>query len=287
MRRILRRTLWSIRKQLERGKFVPSQFEVSFEKRRRLPEHGEMLLKGSIDRLDLYEEENRLYMKILDYKSGKVTFDLTKVYLGLELQLPLYLAVAGERLEKQYPGKEVIPAGILYSEIGDPMVAVSGTEEPEEVEQMLFEQFQLIGMVQQDEEVIRLFDENMTGDDGKPSVGNSDIIPVGYKRDGSLTAASKAYSREAFSVVSSYVNQKSEEFGQEILNGNIEAKPYELSNTTTSCTYCAYQRICPFDGKRSPFRRVEKEKAEDVINKMREKVYGHDVDNGAGTGNQA
>lgn len=287
MRRILRRTLWSIRKQLERGKFVPSQFEVSFEKRRKLPEHGEMLLKGSIDRLDLYEEEDRLYMKVLDYKSGKVTFDLTKVYLGLELQLPLYLAIAEERLQKQYPGKEVVPAGILYSGIEDPMVAVSGTEEPEEVEQMLFEQFRLLGMVQQEEEVIRLFDENMIGEDGKPSAGNSDIIPVGYKKDGGLTAASKAYSRETLEVVSSYVNHKSGEFGQEILNGNIEAKPYELSNSTTSCTYCSYQKICPFDGKRNLFRRVEKEKDEDVIHKMKEKVYGHEVDNGAGTGDQA
>ncbi|MFQ8840029.1 MAG: PD-(D/E)XK nuclease family protein [Clostridium fessum] len=45
-----------------------------------------MHLRGRIDRIDLCEDGDRLYLKIIDYKTGKTKFDLTDIYYGLQLR---------------------------------------------------------------------------------------------------------------------------------------------------------------------------------------------------------
>ena len=65
------------------GKFVPAGFEVSFQAAENLRtvnislgETERMRLKGRIDRIDLCCEEDRVYVKVVDYKSGSTSFDL-------------------------------------------------------------------------------------------------------------------------------------------------------------------------------------------------------------------
>ena len=54
-RRILRRTVWALQKQLEQGEFQPEGFEVTFG-------------GGRIDRVDIMEDQNKVYVKVIDYK---------------------------------------------------------------------------------------------------------------------------------------------------------------------------------------------------------------------------
>ena len=68
---------------MKKGDFVPAGFEVSFSAiddlkamRIRLSEDEKLQLKGRIDRLDLCEDEEHIYVKIIDYKSGSTSFDL-------------------------------------------------------------------------------------------------------------------------------------------------------------------------------------------------------------------
>ena len=86
-----------------------------------LSEDEELHLKGRIDRLDLCEDENHVYVKIIDYKSGNTSFDLAALYYGLQLQLVVYMDAAVEE-EKRHPEKEVVPAGMFYYHIQDPIV---------------------------------------------------------------------------------------------------------------------------------------------------------------------
>ena len=48
----------------------------------RLSEDEKLQLKGRIDRLDLCEDEEHIYVKIIDYKSGSTSFDLAALYYG-------------------------------------------------------------------------------------------------------------------------------------------------------------------------------------------------------------
>ena len=110
-RRILRRTVWALQEQLKHGEFRPEGFEVKFE-------------GGRIDRVDIMEEpeNNRVYVKVIDYKTGNTSFDMLALYHGLQLQLMIYLDGALKVEQRKYPDREIVPAGIFYYNVKDPMI---------------------------------------------------------------------------------------------------------------------------------------------------------------------
>ena len=77
---------------------------------------------GRIDRLDVLKEDKKVYVKIIDYKSGNTSFDLVGVYYGLQLQLVVYMDAAMEAEKNKHPDCQIEPAGIFYYNIKDPMI---------------------------------------------------------------------------------------------------------------------------------------------------------------------
>ena len=75
--------------------FQPEGFEVTFG-------------GGRIDRVDIMEDQNKVYVKVIDYKTGNTSFDLVYLYHGLQLQLMIYLDGALRVEQKKYPDKEII-----------------------------------------------------------------------------------------------------------------------------------------------------------------------------------
>ena len=274
MYRILKRTIWALKKQLKSGKFLPEAFEMSFSRVENLDavnitlsKEEKMKLRGRIDRLDTCEDEDHIYVKVIDYKSGNKKFDLAAVYYGLQLQLMVYMNVAAEMMKKSHPDKEVVPAALLYYHVNDPMIKSEEELSPEQVNDQLLKELRMNGLVNDSEEVIGLLDGSFAT--------KSSIIPVERKSDGSLSARSSVVNRQDYEVISNYVNQKMHQFGTEILQGNIEVNPCEQGNTE-SCTYCTFREICAFDGKipgfekRKPGHGMDVLKDEqDIIEKMR------------------
>ena len=71
------RTIWAIGKQLECGIFKPDAYEMKFLLDGEVVESKKTLsMKGKIDRIDICEDDNNIYVRIVDYKSGKSDFDL-------------------------------------------------------------------------------------------------------------------------------------------------------------------------------------------------------------------
>ena len=96
LKRMMRRTVWALTKQLEKGDFMPGGYEISFGGASGLSTsdialdgHGRMRLRGKIDRVDICEDEDNVYVKVIDYKTGAKAFDLGELYYGLQLQLVL------------------------------------------------------------------------------------------------------------------------------------------------------------------------------------------------------
>lgn len=274
MYRILKRTIWALKEQLKSGKFLPEAFEMSFSRVENLDavnimlsKEEKMKLRGRIDRLDTCEDEDHIYVKVIDYKSGNKKFDLAAVYYGLQLQLIVYMNVAAEMIKKSHPDKEVVPAALLYYHVNDPMIKSEEELSPEQVNDQLLKELRMNGLVNDSEDVIGLLDGSFAT--------KSSIIPVERKSDGSLSARSSVVNRQDYEVISNYVNQKMHQFGTEILQGNIEVNPCEQGNTE-SCTYCTFREICAFDGKipgfekRKPGHGMDVLKDEqDIIEKMR------------------
>ena len=59
--------------------------------------HIILLLNGYIDRMDILEDEKNIYVKVLDYKTGKETFDEKKLESGEQMQPSIYF-LAGSNL---------------------------------------------------------------------------------------------------------------------------------------------------------------------------------------------
>ena len=262
--RITDRTIWALAEQVKKGDFVPAGFEVSFSAiddlramRIRLSEDEELQLKGRIDRLDLCEDEEHIFVKIIDYKSGNTSFDLAALYYGLQLQLVVYMDAALEMEERKNPGKQAVPAGIFYYNIKDPVAEKDGEMTKEDIEHQILRQLRMNGLVNSELDVIRHLDREIEKE--------SDVIPVAMK-DGYVqeTRSSVAGARR-FEELRAFVGRKLKTSGRQILEGETGLRPYKQGNRT-ACDYCPYHAVCGFDTKTAGygFRRLKSMKAEEI-----------------------
>lgn len=247
MKRILRRTVFTLQSQLQKGRFTPEHFEVSFSSLSdiesvniSLSEKEKMRLMGRIDRIDTCREGDTVYVKVIDYKSGNKNMDIAAVYYGLQLQLVVYMNAAMEMIGRKEKGKQIVPAAMLYYHIADPMVKTQERLSEEALNEKIRESLRMKGVVNEREDVISRLD----GEFG----GRSQIIPVERKKDGSLGSRSAALSEEELRTVSDYVSLKIKKIGKQILQGEIEKKPYEYAGDT-GCDYCVYKSVCGFNGR--------------------------------------
>ncbi len=251
--RILSRTVEVLKYQISKGRFNPAFLEMDFKEAGNLDEISislsedetnhikeQMKLKGRIDRVDLYENDDQVYVKVIDFKSGKKKLSIASLYYGLQLQLVMYMNVAAATLRKLSGDKEVVPAAILYYHVDDPLVDGKDITQPDDIERAIRNELKMTGLVNENDSVIQLLDEGLSG--------KSDVIPVTYKKDGSLSAVSQTVSKEDYDIISSFVNKKIRDYGKRILSGEIEVNPYEAGGRE-SCTYCEYRSICGFDPK--------------------------------------
>lgn len=261
---ITQRTVWALQQQMLRGDFVPAGFEVSFSAADQLKamkitlsEDEAIHLRGRIDRMDLCEEEQYVYVKIIDYKSGSTSFDLAALYYGLQLQLVVYMDAVLEMTKRSYPDKEAVPAGILYYHINDPLIEKEGEPDPEEIQQEILKKLRMNGLVNSELEVIRHMDREIQKE--------SDIIPVVLKGDEVQEAKSSVANRERFESLRKFVHEKVKAAGREILDGEIAAAPYQ-SGGRTACDYCPYHAVCGFDKKTAgyEYRKLKNKKTEEI-----------------------
>jgi ATP-dependent helicase/nuclease subunit B len=106
--------------ELSHSKFLPTAFELRIGARTPdatapyqidLDDGSRILLGGTVDRVDAYTHEGKLYLRVVDYKSGSKSFSLQDVRQGFNLQLLIYLfALCRANQGEAAP----LPAGALY-----------------------------------------------------------------------------------------------------------------------------------------------------------------------------
>ena len=222
-RRILRRTVWALQEQLKNGKFRPEGFEVSIG-------------GGRIDRLDVMKEDNKVYVKIIDYKTGNTSFDLVSIYYGLQMQLVVYMDAAMQAEQRKHPDCQIRPAGIFYYNLKDPMLQKEMEEDLDELDPEIFKKLKMNGLVMEDRDVIESLDRTTIS------------LPLSYTTKGALRKGSSVASETEFELLDAYVKKKITDIRESILDGNAEVSPYEMGNRN-ACTYCPYQGTCGFDRK--------------------------------------
>ena len=247
MTAILKRTIHTLRYQMAKGLFTPKSFEVPFYL------GDKIKAKGRIDRIDTFEKDGEVYVKVVDYKSGKNEFDPVEFYFGLKMQLAVYMKAAVALEEEKQTDKHVIPAALVYYQFQNPYVeeeggdltGADGTVSEEALERKIREKMKMTGLVSEDDAVILALDKEFETE--------SDVMPVKRKKDGSFYKNSITGTREQLELLMDYVDYKIEEVGKRVYAGEIEINPYKKKDKN-ACQYCTFKGICHFDEKIEGYR---------------------------------
>ncbi|MBE6009424.1 MAG: hypothetical protein E7236_02005 [Lachnospiraceae bacterium] len=248
-------------RQIRAGSFLPADYETGFRLR-----YGHLILNGRIDRCDLYQDHDRTWIRVIDYKSGATVFKLPEFYHGLSLQLVLYLEAVTKRFADS--GKTVLPGGMFYYHLDDPVIDLSDLKKDESIEDALFAAYKLNGLVNSDEEVYRNMDSGFEK--------QSKVIPVTLKKEGDLAKSARVTDEEGFLLLRKHAMAKCRKTGDRILSGEIAPVPFEL-NDQNGCKYCNYHEICGFDQRIPGYHKNELENLDDdeIWTKLKE-AYGED-----------
>lgn len=272
LRSIVRRSIACIAEQLRRGDYRPYAHEQRFDgekgdRRLRIPlEHGTLALRGTTDRVDICEDGGKVYVKIIDYKTGSTRWEPFRILSGSQIQLILYLDAMTELLEQRFPGKEIVPGAVFYDPLADPVYKMKGGETPEKLDAEMKKALRPSGLVNIDPAALRHLSK--TG----PEL--TEILPLNYSAKSGVSGESAAY-RKQFDDLRGFVRKEAERSGNRILSGETEAMPLSEGNSD-ACAYCPYRAVCGYDRRSGGFRirRNGKISAEEVWQQIRERDPG-------------
>ena len=222
------------------SRFVPLAFEMSFSPQGTLPpyemnsENGRISVQGKIDRVDGWEDDGKLFLRIVDYKTGSTSFRLSDVVYGRNMQMLIYL-FALKKYGPSFFGKPVVPAGILYDSSGNDYIDASPDISDEQRLKKLLAGRKHSGLVIADAGVCRAMDTN------DPPV----YLPVTFRQDGSLDGKSTFNTRQE-ALLNRYVDRCIEDCCRGILSGNIRALRREPQGKG-ACQRCEFRSICSPD----------------------------------------
>lgn len=275
VRETAQKTVDVLTKHINSGQFVPAEYELKVQ-------------HGRIDRVDILETDEKVYVKVIDYKSGNKEFNISETMMGLQMQLMVYLKDAMDYEKRKNPEKDVVPAAGLYFHIHNPYVDKPDLDEilmeyknahPDTmltddeiklnaIENIKYKQYRMSGLTNSDPDVVRLMDRNVFD-----SRGSSQILPVSTTASSGIDKKSSAMDGEVYVDLVEHVSEMAEKMQDEIAQGEISINPVE-----NACTYCPYGSVCRFDRKLGDkLRKVEKVTLDDV-KEMLSGGENHEVD---------
>ena len=231
-------------RELLHSKFKPTLFEVKFSKSNGIVpleidlEGGRKItLTGVADRVDVYEHEDTLYVRVVDYKTGEKKFSFGDFANGLELQLFIYLytlcSIDDAEMKKKLWGKDtqVEPAGVMYYAMNlgkgkvDKEIDPCSDEGAEAEKSAIKDLVKRSGVFLDDESVL------LAQDDSKEFLPSKTYNKAYYR------------TKEGFEALRGELEATIKRVGQALTNGDASAKPLH-SGDGSECKFCPYRAIC-------------------------------------------
>ena len=226
--------LWQ---ELKESKFEPCEFELAFGKDGRMDaidvpaKNMRSVLRGFVDRVDIWQENGQNYFRVVDYKTGRKDFDYCDVFNGVGLQMLLYL-FALVQTGQEVVGENAIAAGVQYFPARAPVINADGRLSEEEAEKLRLKEWKRKGLLLNDEQVLSAMD---------PSDDMARLCCT-RKKDG--TIAGDLADRSQLKLLRKYVFSLLGQMVDDIASGNVEPNPYTRGASHDACAYCPYGSIC-------------------------------------------
>ena len=205
-----------------------------------LPDGREVKLRGFIDRVDAYVEDGKVYVRVVDYKTGKKVFSEEDLAQGINLQLILYLSAlmqADGHIKEALGGSadsEILPAGVLYFNCQSEAKPFHAPISPDEMSETVQKGMKRSGLFLYDMALLEHIEPGLEGR----------FTPI-KKSKGELAEASKRITKtlEGWQALFDQVKDTIATVAKDMLSGRADAKPLCQKNTSV-CNYCAYKPQC-------------------------------------------
>lgn len=238
--------------ELRRSDFEPLELELDFSKARDIApmelggEGGAISLTGIADRVDGWVHDGKLFLRVVDYKTGSKAFSLSDVWYGMGLQMLLYLFTLEENGAEHYGAREVVPAGVMYIPARKVIVSMDSEPSEEDVQKERDKSLHRSGLMLNDEALMEAW---AAGKDKR-------YIPARFSAGGSVSPDSVA-SLERMGRLSQHIKDCLGQMARQIHGGSIAADPFYGSQKETACLRCDYYEACYFsDGENGEHYRI-------------------------------
>lgn len=232
-----------IQEEFRQSKFRPVNFELEISDRQgnapirlKTKDGIEVILTGKVDRVDMFEDNGKRYIRVIDYKTGSKSFSLENLMYGLDMQMLLYLfALIDEN--GMYAGS--VPAGVLYMPSGN-LQCDSDRGDLKDIADRINSQYKMKGVVLKNRAVLQAMEERIDGVYIPAKILKSDTgegeIMLNKQHSTFLT-------EKQFKRIKEHANRLLTEMAEGLYDGDISANPL-VSGNWSSCNYCDYWDIC-------------------------------------------
>ena len=240
---------------------MEQSFSAVFHAERPDGEKVPVTIVGKVDRIDTYEEGEKLYIRIIDYKTGNQKFSPQDISEGTAIQLSVYTKILSEILEDRIKAgkygniKEIVPAGMYYYHIDSPKIpepSESSIKKNGSLENAatveLIKLLKLRGVSNiSPKQLLNMHDKTLV-DEGSGNInGDSLIIPVGVDSKGNLKSTTIVSDGEGILDICDFSMKKMKEGADSIFAGQFRKEPLTVrGNSSNACTYCSYADVCRY-----------------------------------------
>lgn len=206
-----------------------------------LKDGSTLTLPGIIDRVDLCNKDGKLYIRIVDYKTGSKEFSLADLEYGINTQMLIYLftlAHAKEFFQKLTGEADpaVVPAGALYH--SSALSAIELGTYPDsggiDVRSEAEKGFRRSGVLPAEEEILEAMHHSLS----------NTYLPGVAARRGTGSSTSAAYvPLSDFGTLENTVKDTVCRIANTMRDGHADADPL-LYKGKDPCTYCSMRAIC-------------------------------------------
>ena len=260
--RTIRRAAWLFTRHAQNSHFTTWGTEIVFGEEGGLPpviltlhDGHRVALRGKIDRIDRWEGDKGLYLRVVDYKSSHRDINATRLWYGLQLQLMLYLQAASQAVEGANP------AGAFYFTVQDPLVQ-SEEDVREKAEELIAKELRLKGVVLAEAEVVDAMDVDIPGF----SIGKV------FNRDGTVGKQAPAYALDEMHALLGHAKKTAADLADAIRDGQIAVSPAAIGEKWSACAWCDYRAVCGIDPslpghQKRPLEEIDRE---ELIQRLKE-----------------
>lgn len=240
----MKKVVLVIANSFNQSEFVPFGYEIEFKEGKifapikiQIDKNKTMNIIGKIDRVDTLKIEDKMYVRVVDYKSSRKDLKLEDIKEGISLQLITYLYSFIANINKEKEDiKKVIPAGMLYFNLSDKLVNLKDyISDEEKIKEETIKALRMKGIFLKDLKIIEKMDNKISTDKRLIDISKTTLNKENTNR---------ALTEDEYDNLFNETKEILKNIGKEITDGVVKIRP---NKKTKCCNYCNYSSICRKD----------------------------------------